>query len=242
MFGRLDRPTHTERIVERFKELLFNRELLPGDRLPSEREMADQFGVSRASIREAISALTALGVLEARTGDGTYVNTNITKSVLEPLSWAFLTLDQTAEELVETRKVIEPEIAALAAVRADQLDKEKLLHTIDEMRSSLGEPRAVAEADLAFHFVLAEAARNRFFLGMMNGLQRLIEGLIASHKLDIKTHEDTLEEHIAIYNAVLEADPEKARQMMFKNIKRGFFGYNLEKIASDVGEGETVLS
>ncbi|MEJ2560121.1 MAG: GntR family transcriptional regulator, partial [Anaerolineae bacterium] len=86
------------------KELILNRKLGPGDRLPSERELALEFGVSRASIREAIKALTALGLLETRIGDGTYVRPNLGESVLEPLSWAVLLAEGVGPDLAETRE------------------------------------------------------------------------------------------------------------------------------------------
>jgi GntR family transcriptional repressor for pyruvate dehydrogenase complex len=222
MFTKLDKLTHSERIIERFKELLVTRKLMPADRLPSEREMASQFGVSRASLREAISALAALGVLESRTGDGTYVSANITEAVLEPLSWAVLFVDHIGLELIEVRQLIEPGIASLAALRANESDKQSMVENIELMKRVLGDPMAVSEIDLNFHKILAEATGNRFIVEIMNSLQHLLRHLIASHKSNVATHEATLQEHIAIYEAIAAGDPVKARKALLKNIQRGY--------------------
>lgn len=218
MFQRLEKPSYPELIIEQIKKLILDRELEPGDRLPAERELAQQFGVSRPSIREAIRALTALGLVDARTGDGTYVNTTLRESVLEPLSWAVLLSRGITRDLAEARKIIEPGIAALAAQRATASDKENLLETINSMRESIGTPPVVAEADLEFHMALAKAARNQILLGIMRGLQRLLEELITSHLMKIEDQKWCLQEHIEIYEAIQEGNAAKAEQVMFRSL------------------------
>ena len=200
------------------KETILDRRLGPGDRLPSERELAGEFGVSRASIREAIKALTALGLLETRTGDGTYVRPNLGESILEPLSWAVLLAEGVGPDLAETREAIEPDIAGLAAERATAWEKKQLLKTLDAMREAVGNPPAFAQADLAFHLALAKAAHNQILLEMMNGLQRLLFGLITSHVIEIEDQKRCLRKHVDVYEAIIAGDTAKAREAMLGSL------------------------
>jgi GntR family transcriptional repressor for pyruvate dehydrogenase complex len=218
LFEKLEKLTYSELIIEKMKELILDRKLGPGDRLPSERELALEFGVSRASIREAIKALTALGLLETRTGDGTYVRPNLGESVLEPLSWAVLLAEGVGPDLAETREVIEPSIAGLAAERATASEKKQLLTTLNAMREAVGNPPAFAQADLEFHLALAKAAHNQILLEVMNGLQRLLFGLITSHVIEIEDQKRCLRKHVDVYEAVVAGDAAKAREAMLGSL------------------------
>jgi GntR family transcriptional repressor for pyruvate dehydrogenase complex len=218
LFEKLEKLTYSELIIEKMKELILNRKLGPGDRLPSERELALEFGVSRASIREAIKALTALGLLETRIGDGTYVRPNLGESVLEPLSWAVLLAEGVGPDLAETREVIEPHIAGLAAERATVSEKKKLLTTLDAMREAVGKPTPFAQADLEFHLALAKGAHNQILLEVMNGLQRLLFGLITSHVIEIEDQKRCLRKHVDVYEAVVAGDAAKAREAMLGSL------------------------
>jgi GntR family transcriptional repressor for pyruvate dehydrogenase complex len=218
LFEKLEKLTYSELIIAKMKEMILDRRLGPGDRLPSERELAEEFGVSRASMREAIKALIALGLLEARTGDGTYVRTNLSESVLEPLSWAVHLAEGVGPDLAEVREIVEPCIAALAAERATPSEKEKLLETVDAMREAIGDPPACARADLEFHLTLAKAAHNQILLEVMNGLQRLLHSLITSHVVEIEQQKLCLRKHVDVYEAVVAGDAAKAREAMLGSL------------------------
>jgi len=235
LFEKLEKLTYSELIIDRMKELIVGRELGPGDRLPSERELAGEFGVSRTSMREAIKALIALGLLESRTGDGTYVRTNLSESVLEPLSWAVLLAEGVGPDLAEARRVMEPGIAALAAERATASDKERLLETLDAMRQAIGNPPGAAEADLEFHLALAKSTHNQILVEVMNGLQRLLHGLITSHVVEIEHQELCLRKHVDVYEAVVLGDATKAREAMLASL-------NKDPVLLEVGEAKEILS
>ena len=108
-----------QQIVSRLLDLIQQRHLGPGDRLPAERELAATMGVSRSSLREALRALTVLGVCEMRHGTGTYVSSLEPDLLVRPLSFVLSLSDGGFDQLFEARKVVEPAIAALAADRAD---------------------------------------------------------------------------------------------------------------------------
>lgn len=241
MFEKLEKLTYSELIVEKMKELILDQRLGAGDRLPSERELAEKFGVSRASIREAIKALIALGLLETRIGDGTYVRTNLSESILEPLSWAVQLAEGVGPDLAEVRETVEPAIAALAAERATSSDKERLLETVNAMQEAIGDAPACARADLEFHLTLAKAAHNQILIEVMNGLQRLLHGLITSHVIEIEQQKLCLRKHIDVFNAVVAGDAAKAREAMLGSLyKDPLFEIGEAKITPhlDLDDGE----
>jgi GntR family transcriptional repressor for pyruvate dehydrogenase complex len=129
-------------VADRVRILLDERALVPGDRLPSERELAAHLGVSRSSLREGLGRLADLGIIEARRGSGTY---------LAPLD---------LRDLTEARLRLEPYAARLAAERRDPRDLARLDDTLAELRASLGERVAFADADLRLHATIAEASRS----------------------------------------------------------------------------------
>ena len=104
-----------EMVMEQIKDIVKKGELKSGDKLPSERDLCEKLEVSRASIREALRALQMLGLIESKHGEGNFINENFENSLLEPLSIVFLLLGSKSGDVLELRKIIEPETAALAA-------------------------------------------------------------------------------------------------------------------------------
>ncbi|MCJ7678150.1 MAG: FadR family transcriptional regulator [Anaerolineales bacterium] len=218
MFEKLGKSSFPQQIADSIRETIVKKKLAAGDRLPSERALAEEFGVSRSSIREGIRTLTALGVLETCPGTGTYVSANLASSILHPLSWAIFLSDSLGHDLVEARKVIEPAIAELAARRAEPEDLEALGDAYGKMVSSRGDPEALADADLAFHLTLAKVARNRLFHETIVGLQHLLRPLMAATLMSTSDQEAALGQHAAILEGVREKNPAKAREAMTRNV------------------------
>ena len=105
-----------EIVMEQIKDIVKKGEVKSGEKLPSERELGEKLEVSRASIREALKSLQILGLIESKHGEGNFINKNFENSLLEPLSIVFLLLGSKSEDVLELRKIIEPQIAALAAI------------------------------------------------------------------------------------------------------------------------------
>ena len=229
MFERLGKSSFPEQIADSIRETIVKKRLVAGDRLPSERALAEEFGVSRPSIREGIRALAALGILEARPGNGTYVSANLASSILHPLSWAIFLSGGLGHDLVEARKVIEPAIAELAAKRAEPQDLEALGEAYGKMVSSKGDADALADADLAFHLSLAKIARNRLFHETIVGLQHLLRPLMAATLMSASDQEAALVQHAAILEGVRERNPDKAREAMTRNVDDE---WKLEKVGA----------
>jgi len=216
------RPVRTkkiyEHIVEQITELISQGNLKPGDRLLSERELADRLQVSRSSVREALTALAAMGVVDVRPGEGTFVRQVNAEAIAEPLTVALLMDRGTTLELLEVRKMVEVEAAGLAAERADQEDLDKLSAIVANMQADLAQGVLGEGADLAFHLALAGAAGNSI-------LQRLISAVSDTMQQSLRTsrqvlyttpgHADELfRQHYAILKAVAAKKPKEARKAM----------------------------
>lgn len=220
MFSRLEKTTYPDLISQRIRSLILKQHLGAGERLPPERELADQFGVSRSSIREGIKLLAAQGLVEIRTGDGTYVSSDLTTSVLQPISWAISLSDAEYSEFVEIRMILEPAIAALASMRANDEDKAEMLQTIQNLEASIGDTAKVVEADMDFHLVLARSVNNQVIFEIMVGLQRLIRPMMAEIPLDLDFQNKALKEHREIYEAILHRNSTAAKKLMAKSIAK----------------------
>ena len=204
-----------EKIVQQIEESILKGELSEGSQLPAERDLAKQFGVSRTAVREAIKALQEMGLVDAFPGRGTFVtngNPNSMRRSLdriiksgEPGGWAYL---------VEVRKILEPEIAALAAVRATDQDLALMKEAFDVMDNAGCDADAYIEADLDFHLALAEAAANPIVLSLIDS----IVGLLREERLRIFRVEGGPERgqhhHKCILEAIERHDPQEARAAM----------------------------
>lgn len=217
-FAPLERADLADRIVDEIKGMIFARKLLPGDKLPTERDLARQFGVSRASVREALHSLETLGLVEARVGSGTYLAEN-PDAILEHLSWVVYFSGDVEKDLRQARLIVEPEIAALAAERATQEDIAALSACLEKMGMALGDAREAAVQDFEFHVALAKAAHNVVLQETIVGMQWMLRGYIFK-KLNECEALDYLcyGEHRLIFEAVRDRDPARAREAMRRSV------------------------
>jgi GntR family transcriptional regulator, transcriptional repressor for pyruvate dehydrogenase complex len=164
-----------EQIVQQIEETILKGELKPGDQLPAERDLAEQFGVSRTAVREAVKALREKGLVEAYTGRGTFVTNGTSHAIRQSLD-LMVKIGQAegATYLSEVREILEPEIAALAALRADSQDLVSLRAAIAVMDDAMQDAEAFIEADLDFHLALAEAAANPIILSLIDSIVALL--------------------------------------------------------------------
>ncbi len=210
----LKRTGLTDLLVARILGLVTTGKLKAGDQLPPERKLAETFEISRPTLREALRALAVLGVLEVRQGGGVFVSQLEASDLLAPLAF-FLTLRGTeVGKLYEARRLIEGEIAALAAEHGDPLALPELEASIRAQEAAKGDPERYRDVDTAFHRRLAELAGNEFLARAAQSLNVL--GLefrrIASETPDVIT--TSIEDHRAIVAAVRARDPAAARAAM----------------------------
>ena len=151
-------------IVQQIQHLLEKKALRPGDLLPNEAELAEQMHVSRSSVREAVKVLSALGVVEIRRGNGTYISREIGKSVLDPLMLQLLMSDGDTEQLMDFREMMERMVIAACVRSARDEECMRLAEIAAQMQDQAGTAGAaaerLAELDLAFHHALAATAHN----------------------------------------------------------------------------------
>lgn len=133
MLKPVKKRTLSEEIIEQFKQQILSGSWKPGDKLPPERELSESLGVSRTSVREAISALTAMGLVEVRVGEGTFLASDIAPLYKGDISSKFLVKRSSLLEVVEARKIIETQLACLAAGRATREDLNKMEKILENM-------------------------------------------------------------------------------------------------------------
>ncbi len=212
----------TEEAIDKIRERIASGEWGPGDRLPKEIELADQLGLSRGSLREAVRALSQLRVLQVRQGNGTYVSSLQPDLLLESTGFVTdLMLGETAIHLYEVRRILEAAAAALAAARIEDEERQELRGSLERMRVAQSVEELV-EADIAFHAVIAKAAGNSVLMSLLSNFStrtmrvRLWHGRTANDALD-----QTCEELRRIFEAIIAGDPELARAAATAHIASG---------------------
>ena len=198
-----------EEIVDQIRGLIGSGDLRPGDQLPSERELAEQFQVSRASIREALTAMQVMGLLErSRTGGGLAARGNHVWFTIAPLSTYLATRSHIVEQ-VEVRRMIEPEMGRLAAERATAADLVRIERCLADMAADIEAGGLGAEADAAFHAAIAATTNNE----LLTRIVQLIGDAIREHREIFQTPEgarESLAEHRDMLAAISRGDGDAA--------------------------------
>jgi GntR family transcriptional regulator, transcriptional repressor for pyruvate dehydrogenase complex len=209
----------TDEAIEKIKEMIISGALRPGDRLPREADLAQRLGLSRSSLREAVRALSLVRILDVRQGDGTYVTSLDAALLLDALSFVVeLHQDQSVLELLDARRLLEAEAAALAAVRIAPEQVAELRALIAAMPGCSGVEEFV-ENDLGFHRTIAEAAGNGVLAKLLESLSgRTIRARIWRAITQSGAIDRTVAEHQAICDAIEQQSPELARAWMSVHI------------------------
>jgi GntR family transcriptional regulator, transcriptional repressor for pyruvate dehydrogenase complex len=209
-----------EQIVQQIEDSIVKGVLKPGDQLPAERDLAQRFGVSRTAVREAVKALREKGLVEAFSGRGTFITDGTTHAVRQSLDLMVKMGPDGSTHLAEVRTILEPEIAALAALRIQESELATMREAVAIMDRSGQDPDAYIEADLDFHLALAEGADNPLILSLLDS----IVGLLREQRLRIfkvpggpdrgQVH------HKRILEAVERRDSEQARAAMRAHLEQ----------------------
>lgn len=192
-------------------------ELAPGARLAPERELAGRFGVSRTTLRDAIRELELLGYLEVRQGDGTVVRVPDAAALAAPFVGLLRGQPQLAEDLVAFRRMLEPELASLAASRCSRADAAALERSLARQERRVASGRGLQEEDLAFHRLVARTAGNATVLHVLHMLHSLLREL-RLHLLAGTHPERDLAQHSAIARAIIDGDRDRARRSMLAHL------------------------
>ena len=213
-----------EEIVEQIKKLMADGDLKPGDRLLSERELAEQLQVSRASVREALRALEAMGFLEIKTGGGAFVKETCTNDIILPLAM-FISIEKGSFiEIYEIRKIFETAAARLAACRATPIDLAKMEENLKKLEEGLDnfDSEKGEDSDTAFHFAIAEATQNSWLLRLLHTISDSFHKTVSAARkqlyLTAGNAQALIIQHRRIYEAIRDANPNLAEKAMLDHL------------------------
>lgn len=227
-----------EQIIAQIRELIYEGELKKGDKLPSERQLKEDLGVSRASIREAFSALEMIGLIESRPGEGTFIRDSFDEEVFNPLSLMLLLSENVASELLEMRRVLEIDCVKLAAKRATEPQIEELQQYIEELLGSSGYEEKSINADKMFHYTIARSSGNKVLLFFMRSISEAMDFHIKNTRTKLVSTEKTMRDfalqHQQIFEEIKARAPEKAAAAMKEHLD-----YVEKLINKEIGSEET---
>jgi len=213
----------SEEIVEQIKDLIAKGDLRPGDRVPSEREMASLLGVSRPSVREAIMVLEAMGLLESRQGGGTFVRSLTEVSISDPLLNMVESDPSLLLSLVEIRMGLETWSSYLAAKRITDPEIQELADLLQQMERDAASGGWNADVDARFHYKITSATHNTLQLHLLDTIHGLYHATIQIALMEFYQRkgyiEILLDQHRSIFNAISSRDPDGARQAMMIHLE-----------------------
>lgn len=212
---RPERHTLASHVASELSRMILDGKFVPGERLPAYKELAGSFGVSTATIREAIASLVRGGVVEARAGSGTYVRVQGAEPEVMAFWFGLPTTDEEVAELVEARCVIDAGLARLAAVRRSCADLERLRKSLGQLQRAVGDLDAFVEGEVEFHVAIAEAARNR---PMLRSMQAMLALLRRSIRFSLQQGDDrmqwTVETKKKLVDAIEAQRPDEASKIV----------------------------
>ena len=217
-FAPIERRKGYEQVSERLSAQI-GTTLQPGDALPSERELAERYGVGRSSVREALRMLESRGLIESR-GSGTFVIAPWRNPFQEPLSLVVAGEDVDRTQLFEVRRMLEAEAAGLAAKRRSLGDLELMHEATDEMEAAIDSAETYVAADIRYHLVIAEATGNRLLLHLMQAIRERLTEMFGTVFKFPGGPERSIAQHRLITQAIAAEDAERARQAMTEHILR----------------------
>ncbi len=215
-------------LAQQLRDWMVASGFAPGERLPAERDLAAQWGVSRSSLREAVIALEVEGAIEVRTGSGIYV----TALALSPAPRATTTGpgDWGPMEVMQARELIESEMAALAAVNANRSDLQALAKALTHMKKDMARNQVPRHGDEAFHMAIAKACGNSVLLDTLHGFWQARSGALFERLSDYfekpASWHTALAEHETIYQALCAHDAGSAKRAMKHHLKQTHKRYN----------------
>jgi GntR family transcriptional regulator, transcriptional repressor for pyruvate dehydrogenase complex len=222
LMGVVERPPKTwVRVADRLQTLILGRKLQPGAKLPPERVLCEEFGVSRTVLREAIKHLSAQGLVEEITGRGTFVSKPnleaVKKSLQICLGWH---AQAVLENLVELRRLIEVEIAGLASTHATKDEIRNLRLNVSQMQSLTdGNINRFVKLDLEFHSLLARATHNELFVMLFDAISSALVGTLEKIHQDDEERKRGVRYHKRILAAIEHRKPDEARRAVRENIE-----------------------
>ncbi len=224
MFSPIKSTKVYEQVIEQIQTMIANGELKRGDKLPSERQLAEQLQVSRTSVREALRALQIIGLIEVKQGDGNFIKESFDFCLLQPLSVMFMLHQTKPADIVGLRKVIEVETATLAAQNVTDEEIAELKVLVDQLKefSLADDEKNSVKVDKELHYKIAQASKNFLLLNILNVISVLMDTFIEDARGMILTKYENKDilimQHENIYKSIAEKNPKKAAKAMSDHI------------------------
>lgn len=204
-----------KKVMEQIQRMIIEGELKKGDKLPPERDLAEMMQVSRPALKQAISALEALGIVSSRQGDGNYITSDVV-SVLNPLTIRFLLDNGDSTDILEFRYCMEVQLAALACVKRTKGQLKELEKLLEKMKGV----RTISERQYynnLFHFSIIKISGNKLVISIYENIMNLI-----GSQIKMTDGTNFYESHSLIYEAIKNQEPEKAAHYMAIHFKNKF--------------------
>ncbi len=212
-----------EQVAEELLLNIKNGDLKPGDKLDSVWQLAENFQVGRSAIREALSALRAMGLIEMRQGEGTFVREFDPSMISLPITTAVLMKKEDIENLLEVRKVLEVGASGAAASKRTEEDLTNMKNILEKMLNSVGDEELGEKVDFQFHLAVAKASQNPLLVGLMNNVgEMMLQSMRETRRVWLYSKETTsqrlYDEHMQIYKAIEAMDVRRAQDLMISHL------------------------
>ena len=218
MFKPIKKTRVYEEIVAKIKDMLEKGRLKSGDQLPGERELSEVFQVSRSSVREALRTLETQGFLESRQGDGTYIASKPVESLVSPLASAIFSEKDSQMELFEMRRLIEPQLAYLAAERATQEEIAMMEQALVLQEEAVARGETGTDVEKSFHYIMGKATKNKVLLRLTDSMRDLLAESRDKYLQVEGRPEKSISRHRQVLDAIKARDGELAAQVMLEHV------------------------
>lgn len=212
-----------EKIADHIKQQILDGKLKPGDKLPSDKELCQHYSVGRSTIREALSALKIMGLIESRQGEGSTICKVDPEDVKMPDFSGILLSDQAILELMEARKILELSNVEVAANRRTDEDLVKFKQILNQMQVNLLNEAESEKEDMLFHHTIAKATHNTIMVKLLDTISEQMDIAMKEIRrmgfINPTSAKRLLAEHTAIYQAIEDQDVEKAQQSMKSHLE-----------------------
>lgn len=216
---KLERKRLADQIIDKLASMIATGELKPGDKLPSEPELMKNFGVGRSSIREAVGALSLIGLVTVRPGHGTHVAVPSEESQSKPIGLMLTVGRDKIRELVEARLIIEQATVKLAAERATEQDLKEIKRNLGDLKPPLTVSKKAIRADLDFHDAIAKASQNSVLNRFLSELRQPMKHWMEQKAKHDWGYEKVYDQHSKIVDAIESHDGERAQIAMRNHLE-----------------------
>jgi len=221
LFTSIKTSSKRDQVYEQLVAIINSGQVMPGERLPSERDLSSSLGVSRPSIREAMYKAEAMGLVEVRHGEGIFVVSSLRETIKLPMR---VLLEEEAEKIfdfLEIRRLVEVWCAGRASVRASAEDLEKMKGILERMEQIVPTDSQWEKEDTGFHLAIAAATKNVLALHMMQALKDSFENYFRLRRIATRDERKgpLLQQHTEIYLAISQRDPDQAQEKVLDHLE-----------------------